>query len=66
MFVYNHTLFIFKYLRIAVIQTRKCELQSAAVTENQLGGDVQPHLVVLLVVLHKQRPRRHVEEVLIC
>ena len=43
-----------------------CPKHRMQIYRYKLGGDVQPHLVVLLVVLHKQRPRRHVEEVLIC
>ena len=65
MFVYNHILFIFIYLCIAVIQTCKRELLGSAVPIHQLGRDVQPHLVVFVIVPHKQRPVRHVEEGLV-
>ena len=59
-------LIILKHRTVTVIQSRECELVADGVPEYQLGGDVQPHLVVLLVVLHKQRPRRHIEEILVC
>ena len=64
MFLWYYFLVIRIYGAAAVKQAIKSELQGAAVTVNQLGGDVEKHRLSLLV-LCTQRTSRHIEVALI-